>query len=126
MPSRPAHFAVLGSGMAGLAAAAALAPLSERVTVFERDAPPPEERDPRKGVPQGRHGHILLKDGENALTETFPGLVAELETRGSCRVRFGSDLRWFHHGVWKVPYGDGPVVHMQSRPFLEAIVRQRV
>jgi len=111
--------------MAGLAAAAALAPLYERITVFERDAPP-EERDPRKGVPQGRHGHILLKDGENALAETFPGLVAELEERGSCRVRFGAELRWFHHGVWKVPYDTGPVVHMQSRPFLESILRGRV
>src|SRR6185312_10628055 len=125
MPSRPSHAAVLGSGMAGLAAAAALAPLYERITVFERDAPP-EERDPRKGVPQGRHGHILLKDGENALAETFPGLVAELEERGSCRVRFGAELRWFHHGVWKVPYDTGPVVHMQSRPFLESIRRGRV
>ncbi|HEX4961921.1 MAG TPA: NAD(P)-binding protein, partial [Thermoanaerobaculia bacterium] len=95
--SRPAHAAVLGSGMAGLAAAGALAASCERVTVFERDSPP-EERGPRRGVPQGRHGHILLKDGENALAETFPGLVAELEERGSCRVNFGSEMRWFHHG----------------------------
>ncbi|MBW8874358.1 MAG: hypothetical protein JF614_05300 [Acidobacteria bacterium] len=123
--SHRAHAAVLGSGIAGLAAAGALAPLCERITVFERDDPP-AECGPRKGVPQGRHGHILLMDGENALAETFPGLVAELEARGSCRVNFGSELRWFHHGVWKVPYDSRLIVHMQSRPFLEAILRERL
>jgi len=119
------HAVVLGSGMAGLAAAGVLAPRFERVTVLERDAAP-EKRAPRKGVPQGRHVHILLKAGEDELDGIFPGLTAELETNGSCRIDFGNDFGWFHHGVWKVRHESGIILHMQSRPFLESTVRRRV
>ena len=119
------HAVILGSGMAGLAAAGVLAPRFERVTVIERD-PAPGEREARKGVPQGRHVHILLKAGENGLGEIFPGLAADLEANGSCRVDFGEDFGWFHHGVWKVRHESGITLHMQSRPLLESIVRGRV
>ncbi len=119
------HAVVLGSGMAGLAAAGVLAPRFERVTVIERD-PVPGEREARKGVPQGRHVHILLKAGENGLSEIFPGLAADLEASGSCRIDFGNDFGWFHHGVWKARHESGITLHMQSRPLLESIVRRRV
>lgn len=119
------HAVILGSGMAGLAAAGVLAPRFERVTVIERD-PAPGEREARKGVPQGRHVHILLKAGENGFGEIFPGLAAELEANGSFRVDFGDDFGWFHHGVWKVRHESGITLHMQSRPLLESVVRQRV
>lgn len=119
------HAVVLGSGMAGLAAAGVLAPCFEQVTVIEHD-PAPGEREARKGVPQGRHVHILLKAGENGLGEIFPGLAADLEANGSCRVDFGHDFGWFHHGVWKARHESGITLHMQSRPLLESIVRRRV
>lgn len=123
---RTDHAVVLGSGMAGLAAAGVLAGRFARVTVVERDAPP-EPLVPRQGVPQGRHVHILLKAGELALAETFPGIVDELEARGSHRINFGLDFAWYLHGSWKVRY-DSPelLVRMQSRPMLEATVRQRL
>jgi 2-polyprenyl-6-methoxyphenol hydroxylase-like FAD-dependent oxidoreductase len=120
-----AHAIVLGSGIAGLAAAGVLAKRFERVTVLERDAAP-EEREPRKGVPQGRHAHIFLKAGEIAFEKIFPGLTAELEARGSHRIDFGNDFAWFHHGVWKTRYEGGLVIRMQSRPFLESVVRERL
>ncbi|HEX6902042.1 MAG TPA: NAD(P)-binding protein [Thermoanaerobaculia bacterium] len=118
------HAAVLGSGMAGLTAAAVLARRCERVTVYERDPAPGS--DPRKGVPQGAHAHILLKSGEQALEAIFPGLTAELDSRGSVLVDFGTDMRWFHHGAWKAKYEGGLVIRMQSRPFLESLVRERL
>lgn len=124
------HAVILGSGMAGLAAAGVLASRFEQVTVIERDQierdPAPGEREPRRGVPQGRHVHILLKAGENGLGEIFPGLAADLEAQGSCRIDFGADFGWFHHGVWKVRHESGITLHMQSRPLLESIVRRRV
>ncbi|HEV2843599.1 MAG TPA: hypothetical protein VG477_02030, partial [Thermoanaerobaculia bacterium] len=95
-----------------------------RVTVYERDPAP--DAGPRKGVPQGAHAHILLKSGETALESIFPGLTAELDSRGSVRIDFGTDMRWFHHGSWKVKYEGGLVIRMQSRPFLESIVRERL
>jgi 2-polyprenyl-6-methoxyphenol hydroxylase-like FAD-dependent oxidoreductase len=111
--------------MAGLAAAGALAPRFASVTLYERDPAP--EPGPRKGIPQGHHAHILLKSGEIALEALFPGLVRELAARGSHRVNFGLDLPWSHHGSWRVRY-DSPdlVILMQSRPFLESIVRERL
>lgn len=118
------HAAVLGSGMAGLAAAGVLARRFERVTVYERDAAP--EPQPRKGVPQGAHAHILLKAGETALEHIFPGLTQELDARGSIPIDFGADMRWFHHGAWKAYYEGGLIIRMQSRPFLESVVRERL
>ena len=118
------HAAVLGSGMAGLAAAGVLARRFERVTVYERDAAP--EPVPRKGVPQGAHAHILLKAGETALEHIFPGLTRELDARGSVPIDFGADMRWFHHGAWKARYKGGLTIRMQSRPFLESVVRERL
>lgn len=114
--------------MAGLAAAAVLARRCERVTVYERDPAPDvsPNTDPRKGVPQGAHAHILLKSGELALEAIFPGLTAELDSRGSVLVDFGIDMRWFHHGTWKARYEGGLVIRMQSRPFLESLVRERL
>src|SRR5215469_6219667 len=63
---------VLGAGMGGLAAAAALSDFFEQVTVLERDALP-EKPTQRSGAPQGRHVHGLLMGGQNALEELLPG-----------------------------------------------------
>jgi hypothetical protein len=48
--------------MAGLSVARVLTDYFQRVTVIERDAPP-HQRTFRKGVPQARHTHVLLKGG---------------------------------------------------------------
>jgi hypothetical protein len=93
--------------------------------VVERD-PKPEVAVPRKGVPQGRHVHALLKAGERALEGLFPGLIAELEQRGGHVFDFANDVRWHHHGVWKKRYQSGVRVHCQSRPLIELAVRGRV
>ena len=81
-PARPPEIkpfgeaAVVGSSMSGLIAARVLTEHFERVTIVERDRMPagPEFR---KGVPQGRQPHILLKRGQNILDELFPGLSQE-------------------------------------------------
>jgi hypothetical protein len=62
---------VIGAGMAGLAAAGAVAGYFERVVVLERDRWP-NQGAPRRGAPQSRHLHALLPGGERALTDLFP------------------------------------------------------
>ena len=47
---------VIGGGIGGLGAAAAMAPFFEEVVVLERDQLP-DGVSPRSGVPQGRHLH---------------------------------------------------------------------
>ncbi len=63
---------VMGGSMAGMLAARVLADHFERVTIIERDRFP-ERPEPRRGVPQGHHLHVLLKRGRISLERLFPG-----------------------------------------------------
>jgi choline dehydrogenase-like flavoprotein len=88
---------VIGASMAGLLAARVLADHFRRVTVVERDRLPigPE---PRKGLPQARHVHILLWRGQVILDRLFPGLQGELGQAGAPRVDWIGDARWYSFG----------------------------
>ena len=70
--------------MAGLLAAV-LAEVFDHVTVVERDQLPPDAA-PRRGVPQGRHVHVLLSRGAKAIDELLPGVLAELARDGGVTV----------------------------------------
>ena len=57
---------VIGAGMSGLTAAAALADSFDQVGVLERDTLP-SDATYRAGTPQARHVHALLLSGQRAL-----------------------------------------------------------
>ena len=115
------HAIVIGGGMAGLLAARVLSEHFERVTILERD-PLLDDAEPRKGVPQGRHVHVILAGGAAVLRAYFPDLFAELVQDGA--VPLGpSDFRQYQLGV-RVPAVPSAVkTPSQSRPFLEHHVR---
>ncbi|MFI5316981.1 MAG: FAD-dependent oxidoreductase [Myxococcota bacterium] len=119
------HAVVVGGSVAGLAAAGALARHFARVTVIERDAYPAEPAA-RKGTPQARHVHVLLKQGERALEALFPGFFAELVARGGQRVDTAGDARWHYFGGWKARFHSGIEMVSQSRALLEWSLRRRV
>jgi len=119
------HAVVLGASMAGLLAARVLAESYRTVTVIDRDVMP-EIRTHRRGVPQGRHIHILHSRGLQVLNELFPGFTAQAlqtgaelgDTLGSVRsVMSGYRLRQTDIGL--------PIL-FASRPLLEGQVRTRV
>jgi 2-polyprenyl-6-methoxyphenol hydroxylase-like FAD-dependent oxidoreductase len=116
---------VIGGSIAGLVAAGALARHFERVTLIERDAYP-DTPVTRKGTPQARHVHVLLKQGELAIERLFPGLFAELVSRGGQRVDTAGDARWFYFGGWKARFKSGIEMVSQSRALLEWTLRRRV
>jgi len=116
---------IIGGSIAGLCAAAALAPHAERVTVVERDAPG-ARRAPRKGVPQGGHGHLLLERGRRALDSLLPGIFESLERAGAQRINMGNRLRWHFHGRWMHPFESEFAASIQTRPLLEGCIRERV
>lgn len=123
------HAIVIGASMGGLLAARALADFFEQVTLIERDAFPPIGEH-RKGVPQGRHTHVLLLRGGKILEGLFPGLTADLITRDAVRIdRPERELIWFdgggYHARFTVEDGFLGAVGV-SRPLLEGYVRQRV
>ncbi|WP_207933955.1 FAD-dependent monooxygenase [Actinomadura sp. KC06] len=116
---------VLGAGMAGLLAARVLAGACEQVTIVERDEPPGPGR-PRKGVPQGRHAHMLMPRGQEILRDLFPGLEDELIDAGAVVADPSTEHRFNlgGHALCRVPRSDRAV--QASRPLLEGAVRERV
>lgn len=115
----------MGGGLAGLLLARVLSERAQAVVLVERDRLPSGDVD-RKGVPQGRHAHALLARGQAVYESLFPGLRAELRSKGAM---FGdlADQRWMIQGrLLPLPEGLGPGSFMCSRPLLERCVRARV
>src|SRR5688572_13464994 len=118
------HAVVIGGSMAGLLAARVLSDHVDRVTLVERDRFP-EGVDNRRGVPQGRHGHVLLPRGEAILGRLYPGLTDALSVAGATIFDAGADMRWYHFGGYKVRFRSGLTGPAQSRALLECEVRRR-
>ncbi|WP_309896370.1 hypothetical protein [Archangium sp.] len=119
------HAVVIGGSMAGLVNARVLADHFEKVTVLDRDERP-QGPEPRKGVPQGQHLHVLLEAGKRVLEELFPGLTQTMRERGIPVIDAGRDMAWQQFGVWKIRFESGIETVMCTRPYLEWEVFQRV
>ena len=121
------HAVVLGASMAGLLAARVLSDAYQRVTVVERDALPSKPEN-RRGVPQGRHAHVLVPRGTQILDELFPGLLDDLVAGGAPVIRDLGELRFSPAGHRLCLKGRPaqPFICQASRPFLEGHVRARV
>ncbi|MGB7166454.1 MAG: 2-polyprenyl-6-methoxyphenol hydroxylase-like oxidoreductase [Mycobacterium sp.] len=124
---------VLGASMGGLLAARVLADFFDTVTVVERDVLP-DDPVVRRGVPQGRHLHVLLARGAQILDELFPGFLDELVADGApvwddgelskLHLSFGAHEVLRSGRITKQP--KALAVHMPSRPLLEWHVRRRL
>lgn len=118
------HAVVVGASMAGLCTARVLADTFDHVTVLERDRLPDEAR-PRRGVPQGRHLHVLLPAGVEALERLFPGLGAELGDAGAPTIPT-EQVRLCLNGHRLAPGDAARPEIAASRPLLETAVAARV
>lgn len=116
---------VIGGSISGLLAARALANHFEQVVVIERDVMPPLG-EPRKGVPQGKHAHVLLARGRELLEDFFPGLVHELETHGATVGDLSETMRWFSGGAYTRNFHSGLVGVQASRPLIEGVIYRRL
>lgn len=125
---------VLGASMSGLLAARVLSDFYRTVTVVERDVLS-DEPESRRGVPQGRHGHVLLARGAQTVGELFPGILDELVADGApvwddaeyCRLylSFGGHLMP-RSGKAAVDDPKANALYQPSRPLLECHVRRRL
>jgi 2-polyprenyl-6-methoxyphenol hydroxylase-like FAD-dependent oxidoreductase len=123
---------VLGASMSGLLAARVLADFYRGVTVVERDVLP-EGPANRRGVPQGRHAHVLLARCSQILGQLFPGFLGELAGDG-VSVWSDGDLTKLclsaggHRivGSGRVPDCELMAIYYPSRPLLESRVRERL
>lgn len=122
----PTHAIVIGSSIAGLAAAKTLANTIDQVTIIERDESGCRQEF-RSGVPQARHAHTLMPQGQEILEQLFPGIIAELIHQGAVPVNIEQEVAFFHAGAWRTPQQKGRKLSLScSRPMLENAIYQRV
>lgn len=115
---------IIGAGMAGLAAAGALAGRFDEVVVLERDSLPGEPQW-RLGAPQGQHVHALLTAGQRALERLHPGFTDAIVAAGAVAVRANADTRVEMPGFDPFPQRDfGWLTYCASRPLIEFVTRQ--
>lgn len=123
---RPVRSAVVvGGGVAGLAAAAALASRGLPVVLME-GRPLPDDGEVRSVVPQGRMPHVLLAAGAHALEQVLPGFADELSRAGA--VGGHDDERpchwWAAGAVRRSLPGLGIAAPMCSRALVESTLRR--
>ena len=115
---------VLGGGLAGTLAAAALAEHCDNVMIVERDRMP-SGPVPRKGVPQSRHVHNLMSSGARAIDDLLPGTIDALVAAGGQRIDVPRRLVSHALGTWNRRYASSQTFVSASRPLLDFVVRQR-
>lgn len=116
------HAIVIGGSIAGLSAARVLSDYFEKVTIFERDILP-ETPDFRKGVPQGRQPHMLLKRGQMIMDEFFPGFTEVMRYAGANPINMGG-THWHAFGVWRPQFDSSIELLGGSRLLIEHTVRK--
>lgn len=119
------HAIVLGAGMAGLMAAKALLSHFQHVTLIERDTLP-SEPDFRRGVPQAKHGHVLLFTGYQIIEQLFPGIHDEMTAANIPQIDWGQECTWLSIWGWLPQFKSHLKTHICSRIQLEWMVRQRL
>jgi len=125
---------VVGSGIAGMCTAMALARQGLNVTVIERDDPPPVgDADqaffewPRRGATQFRHPHAFLGLMCNLLQDNYPDLLEDFYTAGARRVDFREMLSPELLPKYKPEPGDEKLwVLMCRRATIETVLRHYV
>jgi 2-polyprenyl-6-methoxyphenol hydroxylase-like FAD-dependent oxidoreductase len=119
------HAIVIGGSIAGLVTARVLADHFAGVTIIERDHYS-DQPEFRKGVPQSRHLHALLEQGQVLLENLFPGLGTELAAAGAHILEMPADALLLSPFGWHRRFRPGLKLLCCSRELLEWTIRCRV
>ena len=121
MPTRTPHAAIVGTSVAGLAAALALAQQGYRITCIERDATPMPRNHldafatwDRRGAAQTRHSHVLLAPLVKLLKTHAPDFYAQLLACGAEELGFAELVRASFDTVTLEP-GDEDICFLACR-----------
>lgn len=125
-PAARRRAVVIGAGISGLTAAAALAGHFGQVVVLDRDALPPAAA-PRAGTPQANHVHGLLAGGLKALEQLLPGIGQDLLRAGALPLNGSLEVRVERPGFDPYPARDlGVTTIAASRALIEFVLRTHV
>ncbi|MCJ1676772.1 FAD-dependent monooxygenase [Streptomyces sp. APSN-46.1] len=122
---RPRTAVVIGGSLAGMLTAAALAEFAD-VVVVERDVLP-EGPEPRKGLPQAHHAHLLWSGGARAIDALLPGTVERLLADGAHRIALPTNMVGYSPVGWFRRWQEqSHHVVLASRDLLDWHVRRSV
>ncbi len=82
---------ILGAGIAGLCAAAALRSNHKNILLIDREPFEMMSDIPRPSTPQATHGHNLLTQGYRLFSQLFPGWERYIEDLNVPRLDWGAD-----------------------------------
>src|SRR4051812_28417911 len=124
----------IGAGMAGLWTALALAPSGRRITLLERDPPPPDGGPDeafvdwaRRGVGHLRHSHAFLARLRLIIRDDHPDLLADLMDAGCRDLPFEGGLTDLHKRDFQpAPIDRDLAVLTSRRTTLELVMRRYV
>jgi 2-polyprenyl-6-methoxyphenol hydroxylase-like FAD-dependent oxidoreductase len=117
---------VLGGSLAGLLAAAAVAPYADRVRLLDRDDLGSELLAPRRGTPQAGHSHALLMGGLAAFDELVPGFSQDVVDHGGILSDVLGRTLWLVDDRQQARAVSGALWLISSRTLIESCVRRRV
>ncbi len=113
---------VIGGSLAGMAAARVLSDHFEQVVIVDRDHFPATAQ-PRKGIPQARHIHVLLARGQRILFRLFPELEALLIAAGATPFDWAADTLVYGLAGYVPRFRSGLTSYGITRDRLEHAVR---
>ncbi|MFI8093644.1 FAD-dependent monooxygenase [Streptomyces sp. NPDC086080] len=120
---------VIGAGLAGMLAAAVLSTAgADEVIVLDRDELP-DGPEHRRGLPQGRHAHLLMAGGLTAMEELLPGagLRKRLLAAGAHEISLSSGMLALTPEGWLRRWRrEGPVMLTCSRALVDWVLRETV
>ena len=121
------HAVVLGASVAGLLAARVLADAFERVTILDRDPLDAQlQLQPRRGVPQGQHIHVLMVAGQAVMEELAPGLADDLVAAGANVLDVSREITVHAAGDFIAEGSADLPMYYASRPLIEGLLRARI
>ena len=126
------HVLVAGSGIAGLGAALAFGGGTRRITILDRDPPPPSGSSEeafynweRRGATQLRHSHAFLGRLTSLIRDRYPDLMAELLAEGTRLFGFEDGLTPPQMSQYAPATGDEDLKLLFSRrTTLELVMRR--
>ncbi|MEV6989359.1 FAD-dependent oxidoreductase [Streptomyces sp. NPDC093228] len=120
----PRRAVVIGGGISGLLATAALSAHAD-VTIVERDALP-QGPQARKGLPQARHAHLLWSGGARAMEDLLPGVTDAWLAAGARRIPLPTGLVTLQPQGWMRRWPEMQFMIACSRDLLDSVVRREV
>ena len=126
--------AIVGAGICGMCTALALSQSGFRVSIFERDVPPPSGNPDqaffewtRRGAAQFRHPHAFLGLMCSVLEERYPELLEDFFAAGARKVEFKDMIPPHLLGQYQPEPGDEKIwVLMCRRATIETVLRRYV